>query len=426
MTEHPPLAATHGHRPRGLWLARERPFPFDSGDRIYTARLARAVAEAGADLTLTGYAADAAPPPADWPVRFVRVAGAPRSKWRALASPLPLVTAVHATPAYRALLRDLLDERWDFIVLDQYGMGWALDACLHARGAGHRPLLVHVAHDHEASLSAALYRDYSGSSLKRALLWQNHVKTRLAERRLARRVDLLSAITAEDAARFRRDAPGTPSLALTPGYDGVPVAGAAPRATLERRVLLVGSFQWLVKQHNLQQFIAAADPVFARHGIVLDVIGSMPSALAQTLREQVHATRLHGFVDDIAPWLAGARLAVVPEAIGGGFKLKFLDYVFGRVPVATLEDAAAGLPPALRAAMLRRADLPGLVEAIVATIDDGVRLDGMQQRAADAARALFRWSDRGEALLSAVRDGLDQARATEPSVHAPTVMAPHP
>ena len=426
MNERPLPSALRGRGLRGLWLARERPFPLDSGDRIYTARLARALAEAGADLTFTGYAADDAPPPSDWPVRFVRVEGTPHSKWRALASTQPLVAAVHATPTYRALLDRLLTERWDFIVLDQYGMGWALDACLRARGAARGPLLVHIAHDHEASLSEALFRGYRGAPLKRALLWQNHLKIRVAERRLARRVDLLSAITAEDAERFGRDAPDTTVLTLTPGHDGAPVAAAAPRASLQRRVLLVGSFQWLVKQHNLQRFVAAADPVFERHGIVLDVIGSMPPGLAASLREQLRATRLHGFVDDIAPWLAGARLAVVPEELGGGFKLKFLDYVFGRVPVATLDGAAAGLPPALRAAMLRRADLPALVQAIVETIDDGPRLDEMQRQAALVARALFRWPDRGEALLSAVFDGLDPARVTEPSVRSLWAAAPHP
>ena len=106
-------------------------------------------------------------------------------------------------------------------------------------------------------------------------------------------------------------------------------------AATERRVVLVGSFHWLVKQQNLQAFLAVADPLFARHGITLDVVGSMPEALAAALRSKLRATVLHGFVDDTRPLLAGARIAVVPEAIGGGFKLKFLDYLFGRVPIAS-------------------------------------------------------------------------------------------
>ena len=56
-------------------------------------------------------------------------------------------------------------------------------------------------------------------------------------------------------------------------------------------------------------------------------------------------------MDDPAPHLAAARLAVVAEPIGGGFKMKMLEYVFNRVTVASLAACTAGLPEALTASM---------------------------------------------------------------------------
>jgi hypothetical protein len=97
-------------------------------------------------------------------------------------------------------------------------------------------------------------------------------------------------------------------------------------------------------------------------------------------------------------------MAVVPEAIGGGFKLKFLDYVFGRVPVATLTHAAAGLPDIIRQAMLCRNSMVELASAIADTIDDIARLNAMQETALRNASAMFRWSDRGRELLGAIQD----------------------
>ena len=120
------------------------------------------------------------------------------------------------------------------------------------------------------------------------------------------------------------------------------------------------------------------------------------------------------------PW-GNARMALVPEVIGGGFKLKFLDYVFGRMPVVTLNDAAAGVPEPVRNAMLGCADLPALVRTVVERIDDLPTLARLQSDALDAARTAFDWSDRGRALLRAVRE-LGHSVTAERSLHsAPSI-----
>lgn len=387
---------------RGLWLTRSLPFPLDSGDRVYSAKLIRSLAETGVQLTVAGFHAAPDPLPADWPVRWHVVPGWPHGNLRALFSGMPLVAAAHATAGYRRELKRLAAQAWDFVVFDQYGMGWALQPFLRQRTGGRGPVLVHVSHDHESSLYAGLVRDYQGPPLRRAVLWQNAWKTARLEGRLARSVDLVTAITEEDAARFYQDAPATDNTVLTPGYDGLMQDRRELDAGVPRKVLMVGSFHWIAKSENLRRFVAMADPAFARAGIELHIVGSMPRALAEELGRTTRATVLHGFVDDIGPHLSGARIGVVPEAIGGGFKLKFLDYVFGRLPVATLEGAAAGLPLALKSSMLRAPDMEALVGRIVAAIDDVPLLQRMQEDAFATALPLFRWSDRGQRLLHAV------------------------
>jgi glycosyltransferase involved in cell wall biosynthesis len=389
---------------KGLWIARAQPFPQDTGDRIYSARLLRAVAQAGAELTVAGFAAaPASAVPGDWPVRWRLVPGAPHGALRALCSPMPLVAAAHATPAYRALVDELARESWDFVVFDQYGLGWAMAPFLRQRAHGRGPVLVHVAHDHEASVYASLVRGFQGPLWKRVALWQNGLKTGAIERRIARSVDLVTAITPEDAQKFQADAPDTASVVLTPGYDGAVSTRAEMPADTPHHVLMVGNYHWVAKSENLRQFVAVADGLFARHGITLHVVGGMPEALAAQLRRSSRATVVHGFVDDLAPHFAQARLAIVPEAIGGGFKLKFLDYLFQRVAVATLAHAAAGLPAEIRAHLLQADDLAGLAQTIVDTIDDTARLNRLQQQAFAAAQSRYRWIDRGQALLAAVR-----------------------
>lgn len=391
---------------RCLWLARELPFPMNTGDRIYTGQLAHAVARAGCDVTFVGLVPpDAQRPPADWPIRWDGIRDQKRRYGWAVFSPLPLVTSAHATLAYRRRLEARLAETWDVIVLDHYGMGWALPAVRRAIDRpGAKTVVVHIAQNHEETLSAGLYRSYRGPWPKHAVLYLNHLKIRALERRLVRQADLVTTITEEDRERFAAAAPNQHFTVLTPGYSGWVCPCRNLVAHCPRRVVLVGSYRWIVKQQNLRNLLAAADARFAAAGIGLDIIGDVPEELRAEFRGRLAATKFHGFVSDVAPFFSQARFALVPEVIGGGFKLKFLDYIFGQVPVATIAGAAAGLPASVRQHLLLAPTLDQLVEAVVREIDDVEVLDQRKRRAFEAASRQFDWDDRGRWLRAAVEE----------------------
>jgi glycosyltransferase involved in cell wall biosynthesis len=404
-------ATRNENRLRGLWLARELPFPQDAGDKIYSGNLAKALAETGTDLTLVGIRPAGDPPvPGDWPIKWNVVPGKARSTLRSLISTMPLVAASYATPDYRRRIAELTKEEWDFVVIDQYGLGWALPLIKSQIQSEKLPVLVHVAHDHEATLLESLYRNFKGSYAKRLVLWQNYLKAKQFERDIASHVDLVTAITEEDAKKFASDAPDSGIVVLKPGYSGTVSSREKISTDTPRRVVLVGSFHWIAKQENLRRFVEIADPVFAAKGIELQIIGSIPDVFAAELSRNASATFITGFVESIEPYLEAARIAVVPEAIGGGFKLKFLDYIFGRMPVATLTNAAAGLPEDILDAMVCSESLECLARDIADVIDNLLELNAMQETALSRAETLFRWSDRGNNLLLAIQDCLRMRR----------------
>jgi len=391
-----------------LWIAREIPFPADSGVRIYTAQLSQSLAHANGELTFIGIADHhTRPAPAGTAMQWKSVDGGRHGTARSLLSTMPLVAAMHATGRYRAALRALYAQPWDAIVFDHYASGWALQEFLRRKPArttvaARRPRLAYVAHNHEEKVSRAVAAESDAGLIRRAGFWQNYLKVKSMERFMVETVDVVTAITDEDAAGFTAQSPGVKTLVLTPGYHGRVKEARQIAADGPRHVIMVGSFRWAAKQDNLRQFLRVADGVFADAGIVFDVVGDMPASLRKELEPGLKATVLHGFVDDPTPIYDRARMALVPEAIGGGFKLKFLDYLFQRLPVATLSDAVAGLPAALRAQMIQAADHAGLARAVVAGIDDVAALQRRQDAAFAQARSLFRWSDRGQALLGAL------------------------
>jgi glycosyltransferase involved in cell wall biosynthesis len=357
-------------------------------------------------------------------MEWVSVPGTRRSAAVALLNRFPLTAAVDSTGAYRALLEDQLREPWDAIIFDSYGTGWALDRCKVYRASrpGQRTILVHVSHNHEEVLWHSMARQAEAGLPKRLALWQNYYKVRGLERQLLRDVDLVSAITIEDEQALRAHRSDSNTLTLTPGYDGAVAPERVIDASVPRRAVIVGSFQWVVKRENLARFVEYADAKFAAHGIELVVAGDVPDDLKQTLLASSRATRFEGFVKDLAPFLAQARIAIVPELIGGGFKLKFLDYIFGRVPVATVDAAAAGLPARLREDLITSSDFAGLTSAIIEHMDRLEGLNRMQTAAFEQARTLYRWEDRGLQLKQRIAE-LQDARSNSPALSSTATAA---
>jgi polysaccharide biosynthesis protein PslH len=417
MTQSIMSATSLGEGIRCLWIARYMPFPMDGGAQVYSANLSQALAKAGAFVRFMGLGSAAAVPESAAGVEWLAVPGGKRSAAVGALSTLPFAAAIDATKAYRLLLEAELQEPWDAIVLDGYGTGWALDRCTaycRARGT-RRTVLVHVSHNNEEMLWLVMGRQARGSALKRLALRRNATKVATLERRIVRAVDLLTTITDEDRSTLGAAVAEDRSLAITPGYSGQIVNARRIYASTPRRVIIMGSFQWVVKQVNLTKFLEIADPVFMKHGIELDVVGDIPKAFLATLKARCSATHFHGFVNDVAPYLARARIGIVPETIGGGFKLKFLDYIFGRVPVATVSQAVAGLSEELQLAMLKNDSLAGLVGDILSHIDRIDELNRMQERAFALGEAQFDWNVRGRRLLlamAAIREKVADARGS--------------
>jgi polysaccharide biosynthesis protein PslH len=391
---------------RCLWISRYIPYPLDEGAKVYSANLARSLSATGISIRFMGFGDATAARESGAGIEWLAVPGSKRSRASVAFNAWPIAAAIDATKDYGSLLDAQLRESWDAIVLDGYGAGWALDRCLAYRDAAHmrRPVLVHISHNHEESLWRLMAREARGSALRRFALRRNAAKVGTLERRLVRNVDLLTAITEEDRLALTAGPACERSLSLTPGYDGMAAGERSITGTTPRRVIIVGSFQWVVKQENLARFVELADPVFKRHGIELDIVGEVPRALLSSLRVRCRATSFHGFVRDVGTLLSNARIAVVPESIGGGFKLKFLDYIFGRIPVATLSQAAAGLPEELRRAMLSSDCVEGLIAEIVSHIDRLDELNRMQERAFALGKIRFEWRERGERLRQAIED----------------------
>lgn len=398
--------------PRCLWLAREIPLPLNTGDRTYTAQLAKALAAAGASVTFMGFSVSAdssrwAAETFENRIEWSVIPGRPNPTVVALASPLPLVAARFGTGNYVRRLKAMLRARdFDAIILDHYAMVWAIKHIVKSERSRRRPQVLYIGHNFETELAADTARDFRGNLFRRAALHENARKIRNAERNLARAADIIVTLTDEDAERLTPLSPSSANLVLSPGYGGPRVADRRITPTTPRRVVIVGAFRWIPKQMNLSAFLEAADPIFQSARVGLDIVGDAPDFLRRSWEARVNAARFHGFVNDLGQFLAGRRMGLVIEQIGGGFKLKALDYIFNRTPIAAVTDSMAGLPLVQGLHYLSFESMRELAEGVAAAVDDIERLNFMQHAAYEKCENAFDWSDRGrtlcEALLQAV------------------------
>jgi glycosyltransferase involved in cell wall biosynthesis len=328
---------------------------------------------------------------------------APHSHWGSLASSLPHTAYRCRTSGMRRALDRLLEAGdWDGIVFDGISVGWALPRVLdHYAGRRGRPRLIYVSHNHEESLRAQIAENQP-LFLKRQAVRLDALKVSWLERDMVDAVDFVTAITPEDLSLYRRRRCDKPMGVLTPGYCGRRVESRQISRDVPRRAVIVGSYDWIAKRMNLAEFVDIADPMFARAGVELQAVGSADEAFLKQLRQKARATEFTGTVPEIGPFLDEARIAIVPERNGGGFKLKVLEYIFNRVPVFALDGSFAGVPLRHNDSVMLFPDHAALAAGVLKAIDDIELLNRLQKRAFAACRDQFDWLSRGRQILSAI------------------------
>lgn len=388
---------------RWLWLTLADPDPPTNGQFLYVTGLIHAVAAAGVELHVIGFDL-----PHGWhrdgdqigKIHWHLAPHRPHPPWRTVFSPLPRdVARTHTHGMALRVTEALSAGPWDAIILDSWVLGWTLPA-LRAHCAARSTRLVYLAHNHEESVARALIEG-ERRPLHRVVRRLDALKARRLERQLARSVALIAADADADCETFQRKWPNKPVAFIPPGYSGPRIPSRPITPDVPRRAVILGTFDWAAKRQSLEGFLAVADPLFAAAGIELQVVGQAEETFLNRLRRTARATQFTGRVARIQPYLQAARLALVPDRVGG-FKLKGLDYVFHRVPIAAMRGALPGMPLRQDESAFFYDTPAEMAAGVIGLIDDFARLTALQEKAYAACRDLFDWGHTGRQFVAAL------------------------
>jgi hypothetical protein len=401
---------------RCLWLTRMDPELPDAGDLTYSFHLLSSLSRAGVRLTVlaTGRTNDRVRrAPSDNGIEWAVVPWESNREigghlaMRSLFSCLPNVASQYKTAPFHRALQVQMARDWDAIVVDHLGMGWVWPAVETYRRRKPTVVSVFIAHQCEGEARRSVARNFHGSILRKVALRIDAAKADRLERKLISQSNLVSAITAEDLRSFG----GLDKIMfLPPGYAGLRVECREINDATPRRALILGSAVWLAKQMNLIEFLAATDELFYQQRIELWAVGNVPEHL--WAKNHFRAARFLGFVADLEPIFRSVRIGIVAERTGGGFKLKTLDYIFNRVPIAAIKGTITGLPLTPEVDYLSFKSMRELAKGIAAVIDDIERLNSLQHAAYEKCDEDFHWNDRGRDL----RDAIQQAMSRQPAL----------
>lgn len=172
--------------------------------------------------------------------------------------------------------------------------------------------------------------------LKKLYLYLQGKKLQNYERKIISRFALNIAVSEEDVAEIQKASPNIKTGIVANGTDTEyfkPNHGHE-----EKRLVFAGPLSWYPNADAMIFMCREIYPFIKSRikDIQMDIIGhSAPKALME-LAKADSSIHLHGFVDDIRPYLASASVYVVPIRAGGGTRLKILDAMAcGKAVVST-------------------------------------------------------------------------------------------
>ena len=381
-----------------LWLSGVSPVGVDSGLALYSSGLAGAVASCGHSIAAIGLGRSGRIRDVDW----TGVDSPMCSRLSTLRSPNPYIAARLDTEAHRPAIIEVLDRKPRFVVFDHLMSAWALDLVAERIHPDHTKL-VHVSHNDEHLVRTRWARGIPVTSPKGIYLRFDARRASRLQRRLLDSVELVSAITDVDSQTMGRRHPRPSYIVLTPGADAPAVAGdPPPLAERPRSVVLLGSLDWEAKRQNVIEVVESLDQQLAQAGIGLSVVGGGDDEFVASQQGRWKATKFTGRVDDLDAELARHRIGLVAEPIGGGFKLKSLDYINRGLPMLVLDGSMSGtgLEPGRHYRSVSA--LKDMSKAIVESIDDAETLETLASAAAVDCAGRFDWSARGHQFSAAL------------------------
>ena len=271
--------------------------------------------------------------------------------------------------------------------------------------------------DHHNIESHMLYRRAANenSRLKRVYFLYEAMRLERYERQYCPKFDLNITCSDVDTDRLRKLAAGSLVATIPNGVDLDYFRPGADSPVSPPRLIFVGTMSWYP---NIEAVNFIADKLWQSlrekyPNLCIDIVGANPPEKIKNLERTHPGFKVHGFVDDVRPYLDRASIYLCPIRDGGGTKLKILDAMAMAKPLVTHPIACEGIAVTPEENVLF-ADTPDqFIDQISCLLTDSDRGHALGIHARSLIKANYSYASIGkqlaetyEGLQSATRHGL--------------------
>lgn len=390
---------------RILFLAPRIPWPLDTGGKIRTYYLLKALARHHQVRVITfGSIADDGPglgaihelgaqcelfPPGEIVDRAIQLV-------LGLAGPIPYNIRKYTFPRIGQRIRQLALKREVDLL-----------HCDHLHMAPYGPLadLPFVVDEHnvETIIWERFSRDDQEPLHRRLLFMQQAFWLRRVERDLCRRAALILLCSESDerALQLLASHPQLRTKVVPNGVD-IEYFSADGPAEGSGHVFFTGSMDWAPNENAVLAFLDEIWPAMRDRlpDLAFYVVGRNPSPRLSR-RGEMAGVCVTGTVPDVRPYMRGALALLVPMRVGGGTRLKILEAFAARVPVISTALGIEGIDATPNVHYLRAESAEEFADAASRLREDSGIRRSLVQSAFELASERYSWDAVGDELARA-------------------------
>jgi len=268
--------------------------------------------------------------------------------------------------------------------------------------------------DHHSIESHMMLRrvEKETSPIKKLYFWQEGIRLQSYEKRVCGKFDANITCSTLDSDRLRELIPNGSLIDEIPNGVDIEYFKPSSRPVEPNSMIFVGSLNWYPNRDAMVYFAEQIWPAIQKRvpGATMDVVGANPPKQVLALAERDQHFRVHGFVDDVRPYIEKAAVYVCPIRDGGGTRLKILDALaMGKAMVAH-PIACEGIEVTENKDILLATEPDGYVAHLVRLFEDAAYRNTIGAAGRDLIVGKYSYSAIGKKLAQ-LFDGVVESHA---------------
>jgi polysaccharide biosynthesis protein PslH len=389
------------------------PYPLTDGGAIGIYNITKSLAELGHRVTLVTYPLDTQEATEEAVHDISRFATV-----RLVSRPLPVRWKVlmrtvfrGAYPIERRMMPEMFalltvvvqNEKFDIVHVDHAHMG---PYGLWLKQEFGLPIVLR-----EHNFESLIYERFSKTEknpVKRWIARLHGRRIKIQETKFLKQFDAVEAISREDEILMREVAPEGHYTVIPAGVD-TRYFQPSQDPVDPNNITWVGSLEWDPNYDAVRYFIESIFPIILKRlpSTIFSIIGAGQQKIHKVASRNPHI-QLLGKVPDVRDYLARSAVLVVPLRIGGGMRLKLLEYFASGKAVISTSVGAEGNAGVNGKELIIRDSQGEFAEAVSLLCSDPTLRSKLGRNARALAEQCYSWRTIGEAFVRLYESVLPQ------------------